>query len=257
LASIAATHKKVLAKMVAKMVAKTKKQAKQRRDPEDLCDELRGVGKYLGKRNPRFQHCLSSSQKARQHKGGLKYYQWSFFENWFNFACLSKQARGERMTYGGPGMWSTIKPPAANPPPTDEEVEAYVAEIFPKPTPPPQPLPKATSLNFIKNIEASIANTHSKVLQKLSPPPQMPEFLKMEPDVDVTSFCRNIMVHIHATHDLMFSKFDYYKGGHHLERNGWKMFRKIHVKRLKARIWLNKQIAKGKIPESFFFPPLR
>ena len=74
-------------------------------------------------------------------------------------------------------------------------------------------------------------------------------FLEMEPDVDVTSFCRSIMADTRATHDLVISKFDYCAGGCHLARNGWKMLEKIYVRRLKARAWLNRMWEKPKTRE--------
>jgi len=119
------------------------------------------------------------------------------------------------------------------------EIEASIAATHTKML---VKLTPVASLDFIQTIEASIAATHHKVLNKLTPvASQLPE-----PNVDVASFCRSIQEHIRATHDLMFSKFDYYAGGYHLQHNGWKMFAKIHAKRLKARACLNKMWANPK-----------
>ena len=85
----------------------TKKPTKLKKpvNSEDLCDKLRGVGKYAGKYFPRFQNCLSVFQATFQSKSGIERVKRNLFELWFKFACVQKQARGECMTCGGPKMF--------------------------------------------------------------------------------------------------------------------------------------------------------
>ena len=64
--------------------------------------------------------------------------------------------------------------------------------------------------------------------------------------MDVPSFSKNLQTHVRLSHDLFLTACDYYGGGYHLERNGYKMREKIHARRLKARAELSKMRANPK-----------
>ena len=97
----------------------------------------------------------------------------------------------------------------------------------------------------VLKIEASIAKTHGKVMNYLNKMVLLAE-LKAIPVPDVKAVSEKYMPYMYQTNDAILTTFDYYRGGHHLERNGWKMWEKIHAKRLKARAELVKMWANPK-----------
>ena len=69
------------------------------------------------------------------------------------------------MTWGSLGMFSFTRP-AEGSILADEDVEAYVARVFPTQGPNTEALPEAPNLDFITGIEESIAQHTQECLKR-------------------------------------------------------------------------------------------
>jgi len=78
--------------------------------------------------------------------------------------------------------------------------------------------------------------------------PALAAYLKPlpEPVCDVAAFCKNIEEHMNDSHDWALTMFDYYRYGYYKHKNHIKLWERQLAKRLKARAWVNKMMAKPK-----------
>jgi len=115
-----------------------------------------------------------------------------------------------------------------------------------KEEPEQQPLPEpiVDVARLCSEIETSIAATHQKAIHNFDCKLFAETVHNHQPMVDVVSFCKDIQEHTRLSHDWFLTCLDYCGGGHHLQRNGWKMREKIYTRRLKARQWYDAKLTK-------------
>ena len=126
----------------------------------------------------------------------------------------------------------------------------------------PALLPDVPNLDFINDIEQSIAQTHAKVMRYFDQQILLEAVVEHSPSVCAKKLCNDTQEHIHLTHDWVLGMFDYCETKTAVDRDtlllrDWLKEAEMHAEELEQDVFY-----KGRLPEAvqlsgaFFSEPM-